>query len=208
MEKLNPQNKKALTIFVTKEWKQDKYRRKLTDKVLFVACEEECHQISPEAAFTVEELNSTQEEADTRILLHLSHAGRSDYSTLIVASEYTDVFILCLSFKCGTQTRVRYISITSIVQAIGQNLCSSLLGMHAYTGCDTVSAFAGRGKIGALRIVKEQRSFQEMFDLLGVEWELSDDLFQMLQNFTCRMYSSRPETNSIHELRYREFKER
>ena len=212
---LNPQNKKALTIFVTKEWKQDKYRRKLTDKVLFVACEEECHQISPEAAFTVEELSSTQEEADTRILLHLSHAARSDYNTLIVASEDTDVFILCVSFKhlipssiffkCGTQTRVRYISITSIVQALGQNLCSSLLGMHAYTGCDTVSAFAGRGKIGALRIVKEQRSFQEMFDLLGVEWELSDDLFQMLQNFTCRMYSSRPGTNSINELRYRLF---
>ena len=160
MEKLNPQNKKALTIFVTKEWKQDKYRRKLTDKVLFVACEEECHQISPEAAFTVEELSSTQEEADTRILLHLSHAARSDYNTSIVASEDTDVFILCVSFKhlipssiffkCGTQTRVRYISITSIVQALGQNLCSSLLGMHAYTGCDTVSAFSGRGKIGAL----------------------------------------------------------
>ena len=69
---LNPQNKNALTIFVTKEWKQDKYRTKLTGKVLFVACEEECHQISPEAAFTFEELNSTQEEADTRILLHLS----------------------------------------------------------------------------------------------------------------------------------------
>ena len=49
------------------------------------------------------------------------------------------------SFQCGTQTRVRYISITSIVQAIGQNLCSSLLGMHAYTGCDTVSAFSWTG---------------------------------------------------------------
>ena len=88
---------------------------------------------------------------------------------MIVASEDTDVFILCVSlkhlipssicFKCGTQTRVR----------LGQNLCSSLLGMHAYTGCDTVTAFAGRGKIGALRIVKEQRSFQDMCDLLGVE---------------------------------------
>ena len=62
----------------------------------------------------------------------------------------THLILSSLVFKCGTQTRVRYISITSIVQAIGQNLCSSLLGMHAYTGCDTVSAFAGRGKIGAL----------------------------------------------------------
>ena len=58
--------------------------------------------------------------------------------------------------------------------------------MYAYTGCDTVSAFAGRGK--------EQRSFQEMFDLLGVEWEFSHNLFQMLQNFTC------PGQDSIHEL--------
>ena len=81
------------------------------------------------------------------------------------------------------------------MQAIGPNLCNSLLGMHGYTGCDTLSAFAGRGKIGALRIVKEHRSVQEMFDLLGVEWELSDDLFQKLQDFTCRMYSSRPGTN-------------
>ncbi|CAH3137149.1 unnamed protein product, partial [Porites lobata] len=29
---LDPQNKKALTIFVSKEWKQDKYRKKLTGK--------------------------------------------------------------------------------------------------------------------------------------------------------------------------------
>ena len=36
-------------------------------------------------------------------------------------------------------------SITSIVQAIGQTLCISLLGVHDYSGCDTVSAFAGRG---------------------------------------------------------------
>ena len=67
--------------------KTDKYRRKHTDKILFVACEEECHQISSEAAFILEELNSIQEEADTRFLLHLSHAARSDYSTFIVASE-------------------------------------------------------------------------------------------------------------------------
>ena len=59
--------------------------------------------------------------------------------------------------------------------------------MHAYTHCDTVSALAGRGKMGALRIVKNHKSFQEMFDLLGVEWVLSDHLFQKLQDFTCQV---------------------
>jgi len=57
--------------------------------------------------------------------------------------------------------------------------------MHAFTGCDTVSAFAGRGKIGALRIVKQSNSFQEMFNRLGMEWELSDDLVKKLQEFSC-----------------------
>lgn len=34
---LNPKNNKALTAFVSKEWKQEKYQRRSTDKVLFVA---------------------------------------------------------------------------------------------------------------------------------------------------------------------------
>lgn len=73
------------------------------------------------------------------------------------------------------------------MQAIGQNLYGSLLGMHEYTGWDRVNAYAGRGKIGALRIVKEHKSFLGMFDLLGVEWELSDNLFQKRQDFTCQL---------------------
>lgn len=75
--------------------------------------------------------------------------------------------------------------------------------MHAYTGCDKVNAYAGRGKIGALRIVKEHKSFQGMFDLLGVEWELSDDLFQRRQDFTCQLYISCPGANSVNELTFR-----
>ena len=34
---LNPKNKKAFTEYVTREWKQDKYKGKLVNKVLFVA---------------------------------------------------------------------------------------------------------------------------------------------------------------------------
>ena len=35
----------------------------------------------------------------------------------------------------------------------GSGFSDALLGMHAFTGCDTVSAFAGRGKIGALKLL-------------------------------------------------------
>ena len=162
---LNPKNKKAFTEFVVKEWRRDKYRTKLTGKVPFVTCESDCYEITSQAANIVEELNSTHEEADTRLILHAAHAARSGYKTVVVASEDTDVFLLCLAFKCfipasmyvkcGTQTRTRYVSISSVVGAVGGELCKCLIGMHAFTGCDTVSAFAGKGKITALRLVKQ-----------------------------------------------------
>ena len=74
---LNAKNKKAFTEFVVKEWRRDKYRTKLTGKVLFVTCESDCYEITSQAANIVDELNSTQEEADTRLNLHAAHAARS-----------------------------------------------------------------------------------------------------------------------------------
>ena len=123
--------------------------------------------------------------------------------------------MLCLAFKCfippskyvkcGTQTRTRYVSISSVVAAVGGELCKCLIGMHAFTGCDTVSAFAGRGEITDLRLVKQHTSYQEMFKQLCMEWVLSGMLFQSLQAFTCKLYCSQPGTDNINELRYRLF---
>ena len=59
---LNPTNKKAFTVFMSKEWKQETYQRRLTDKVLFVACEEECHQISSKGLFTAKTLTKRKKK--------------------------------------------------------------------------------------------------------------------------------------------------
>ena len=88
--------------------------------------------------------------------------------------------------------------VMSVVGAVGGELCKCLIGMHAFTGCDAVSAFAGK-------LVKQQTSYQEMFKQLGMEWVLSDMLFQSLQEFTCKLYCSQPGTDNINELRYRLF---
>ena len=57
-------------------------------------------------------------------------------------------------------------------------VCKCLIGMHTSTGCDTVSASVGRGKITALRLGKQHTSYQEMFKQLGVEWVRSDIFFR------------------------------
>ena len=46
----------------------------------------------------------------------------------------------------GTDKNYRNIRVHRIASEIGTELCSALPGFHAYSGCDTVSAFGGRGK--------------------------------------------------------------
>ena len=64
--------------------------------------------------------------------------------------------------NCGAQTRTRYVSVSSEMGTVGEKLCKFLIGMHAFTGCDKVSA-------------------STIMELGMPEWVLSDTLFESLQ---------------------------
>ena len=121
---------------------------KLSGKTLVVMCGYTCYQLLPGVMQPISELELTQEEADTQILLHAVHAARLKFASVVIVSEDTDVLVLLLmNIKCGSQTRVRYIEVSRVVESIGASVCRSLLGFHAFSGCDRVSAFAGHGKV-------------------------------------------------------------
>ena len=79
------------------------------------------------------------------------------FASVVIVSEDNDVLVLLLTFKsfvpssmfikCGSQTRVKYIEVSRVVESIGASVCRSLLSFHAFSGCDGASAFAGRGKV-------------------------------------------------------------
>jgi hypothetical protein len=118
------QNKTSLIQFLTDEWKAECYKQMNGDKNLYVTSGEDCWKISSDGCHKVAELNSTQEEADTRILLHVKHAADEGYKTVIVICEDTDVFVLCIAYskdipcslyrKCGTQAGTQYMNISDI----------------------------------------------------------------------------------------------
>lgn len=98
---------------------------------------------------------------------HANHASQSGgYKTTAIVSEDTDVMILCLGhcknisgtmyLKSGTHNRTKYINMSSLAEHHG----AMLLRVHAFTGDNSVSAFAGQGKLNALKIVKMNRTFQ------------------------------------------------
>ena len=74
--------------------------------------------------------------------------------------------ILCISFahaiqvpiyqRCVSQHQARYVDISKIAGLLGQEVSKALLGLHAFTDCDSVSAFAGIGKARPLNIAPQQ----------------------------------------------------
>ena len=107
----------TLIVFMTKEWQKEKYPDKLSGKSLVVTFGRESYQLSSGVVERLTALDSSQEEADTRLLLHAAHAARSKFVAVIIVSEDTDVLVLCLAFKSfipssmfikwSSQTRVK-----------------------------------------------------------------------------------------------------
>ncbi len=149
-------SKTLLIRFLSEEWKLPKYKQKLSDKVLYVTYEEGCYKLTEDRWEDVAELRSMQEQADICLVLHTQHASRDGYRSAIICADDIDIFILSLAMqgdmdisicqKFGTNNRTRYAEVKKIGRSLGHDVCNSLIGMHAYTGCDTVSCFAGKGK--------------------------------------------------------------
>jgi len=66
-----------------------------------------------------------------------------------------------------------YDDISKIAGVLGQEVFKALLGLHAFTGCDIVSAFVGIGKPRPLKLLHSKNKFQVMFQNLGEQWSIT-----------------------------------
>ena len=102
----------------------------------------------------------THEEADTRIILHLEDAVKEGNTKFSTRTVDTDVVVLALTsvqrlknaeiwvdFAVGKS--IRFLAAHEMARTLGHDRCMALPMFHAFTGCDTVSCFAGRGKRSA-----------------------------------------------------------
>ena len=138
-------------------------------------------------------LFSSQEEADTRIILHCLNISRSMPQTgsIIVRSPDTDVLALLakyckikprILFDTGMGNKRRQLGVSDIRNNKGEDICSILPALHCFSGCDTTSAFVRRGINAPLKLCSEA-------------------LISDMEAFTCAIYGGRTYTN-INKLRY------
>ncbi|GFO45765.1 hypothetical protein PoB_007227000 [Plakobranchus ocellatus] len=82
---------------------------------------------------------------------------------VIVRSPDADVFLLLLSFSdaiskllifdTSRRNNRRQLNITDLAATILERLRDAIFGLHAFTGCDSTSCFAGKGKLKALKML-------------------------------------------------------
>ena len=178
---------------------------------MFVTEADHCFKITQHGYEIETDLLCTQEEADGRLLLHAAHAVRQGHQNIVISSEDTDVLVMLVAFqdvivghmfvKCGNKTRTKIVSVERVAAILGADTCKGLVGMHAFTGCDSVSAFAGKGKISSLKLMITNREVLEAFLELGREWSLFQKLMENLEAVTGLIYAANTTLANVNDMR-------
>ena len=108
---LNSDNKRQFIRFILSQWTTQRYASRLHHRQVYFACENDCHLLQSHDGVnisntTVSDLSSSQEEADTRIILHTLYAASntSADTQIVIRSPDTDVFILLISYSSQIST--------------------------------------------------------------------------------------------------------
>ena len=75
-------------------------------------------------------------------------------------------------------------------------------GLYALTGCDSVSAFSGHGKVAVVKLIMKGDRQQKAMEGLGETWILLKELFILLEEFVCKMYASQTSLTNVNDLIY------
>ena len=105
--------------------------------------------------------NCNHEEAETRIVVHVLHALQQGLTTVQVRTVDTDVVVVFIGVfhklllsqpkadiwvAFGVGKNYRLYSINALSTSLGTKRSQALPMLHAISGCDTTSAFWGKGK--------------------------------------------------------------
>ena len=104
----NDCNKKQFIELLVQEWSKDEYAKKLQGREVTLIDNGVAYLLTSvdgckTTKSVIQELESSQEETDTRVILYLQHAQNKGYRCCVVKSPDTDIFFILLYFACKLQ---------------------------------------------------------------------------------------------------------
>ena len=126
-------------------------------------------------------------------------------------ADDTDVLVLLIAksravnadvyMKSDSGGKVVIHNITDIVKSKEMGVCDALPGLHAFTGCESVSSF---DKVRAYNLTYKDQRYQQTFADLGKDWKLSANTERLLEAFVCELYGGK-HLSDVNVCRYKLF---
>lgn len=162
----------------------------------------------------------SHEEADTRLILHAADAARNGIKRVLIKTVDTDVVVLAVAHRqrisCdelwiafGTGKHFRYIAAHEIADNLGPEKATALPVFHAITGCDTTSAFAGKGKKSAWEIWNNFPDVTAAFlQIACCPTEIPDTCFAAIERYVVLLYDRTSSSHEVNSTRKKLFAEK
>ena len=145
----------------------------------------------------IHELGSLgHEEADSGILLHVSHAAQCGHHIIDLDNTHSlgSECVLWLAF--GTGKYFCYLSAHKITNALGPEKSWTLPMFHALTGCDTVSNFVGKKTAwNTWNVLPELTDV--LLQLSSAPRDIPEDVILIIERFVIPLYDR---TNTLRKL--------
>ena len=167
-------------------WSETEFLSKIDGQSVNLIKEGEAFEMSKDGVEVVYDLYSNPEETDSRVVFYAMYAASKGYQYVRVKTPDSDIFWILLYhasaintillYDTGYGNKKRLINISRLSNHYSRNVCNALLGLHALTGRDTVSAFKGKGKVRPMKQLLKSPDFCDVLSKLGEQWELTEEL--------------------------------
>ena len=153
----NSENKEQLIELIHRVWSSVEFSSKMNDRKFIMVRNGEAFELSSREKHTIPNLMSNQEETDSRVVLYAMYAASQGYERVRIRTPDSDIFWILLHharsidieilYDTGFGNKKQMINISHLCNHYSQSVCNALLGIHGFTGCDSTSAFKGKGKV-------------------------------------------------------------
>ena len=183
-----------------------------TEKEVYTICDQHvlCTRVNRDVSALAP---CSHEEADTRIMLHAIDATNKGFRGIMIRTVDTDVLVLAVSncallneaelwIAFGTGKHLRYIPTHDIAASLGEAKARALPMFHAFTGCDTVSSFAGRGKKTAFEVWNSFQEITTVFAALSTRpTTFSEEFMKVIESYVVLLYDRTCTESSVDSAR-------
>ncbi|CAH3178932.1 unnamed protein product [Porites lobata] len=152
-------------------------------------------------------LQSNQEEAVTKMILHALDTIANGATQLQIYSPDTDVLVLAL--RRYPELCENTLFLKPIVETLDPEKIAALPASHALSGTDNTGSFSGKGKLLCWKIFAEGDSsiFTALAELAQTAHP-NEEIVAAIEKFVCLPYQPRTKLMTVKELRWSLFKKK